>query len=378
MSAQGQGAYEALVIGAGIVGSACAWELARTGLRVGVLEGDTVGSGATAAGMGQIVVMDDSPAEMALTRYSQLLWEDLVREAPERYEYTCPGTLWIAENEAEMALVERKHAAYRAHEVPSAVLDRATLYHREPHLRPGLAGALHVPGDSVVYPPVCAALLMEAARARGATLLQETAVRLVDGGVQVAGGSLVRGAIVVVANGARAPELAPELPVRPRKGHLAITDRYPGFIRHQLVELGYLSSAHAGSGDSVAFNIQPRKSGQLLIGSSRQLGIASAEIDQGILTRMLRRAIDYLPALERCSCLRIWTGLRAATADGLPLIGPHPARPGVWLATGHEGLGITTALATARLLADQVAGRVPAIAPEPYLPVRLGREALHA
>jgi glycine/D-amino acid oxidase-like deaminating enzyme len=378
MSARERGAYEALVIGAGIVGSACAWELARAGLSVGVLEGDTVGSGATAAGMGQIVVMDDSPAEMALTRYSQLLWDDLVRDVPERYEYTCPGTLWIAENEAEMAIVERKHAAYGAQDVPSTVLDHAALYALEPHLRPGLAGALRVPGDSVVYPPACAALLLERARALGATLIQQTAVHLVGGGVQMADGALVRGEMVVVANGARAAELAPELPVRPRKGHLAITDRYPDFIQHQLVELGYLSSAHAGSGDSVAFNVQPRKTGQLLIGSSRQLGMASAEIDQGILTRMLRRAIAYLPALERFSCLRIWTGLRAATPDGLPLIGPHPARPGVWLATGHEGLGITAALGTARLLADQVRGRAPAIAAEPYLPARLVREAQHA
>ena len=67
----------------------------------------------------------------------------------------------------------------------------------------------------------------------------------------------------------RGPTLFPSLAVRPRKGHLAITDRYPGFVRHQLVELGYLKSAHGAANESVAFNVQPRATGQVLIGSSR-------------------------------------------------------------------------------------------------------------
>lgn len=361
MSGQAPAPYEVLVVGAGIVGSACACELAMSGLSVGVLEGDVVGSGATAAGMGQVVVMDDSPAQLRLTRYSQLLWEDFVRDAPDRHEYTCPGTIWIAADGTEMAIVQQKHAYYRAHAVPSEMLDNGSLYALEPNLCPGLAGGLLVPGDSVVYPPASATVLMECAGTHGATLVHGIARQLVDGGVQLADGSTLQSELVVLANGAHAIDLAPELPIRARKGHLAITDRYPGFIRHQLVELGYLTSAHAGSGDSVAFNVQPRKTGQVLIGSSRQLDVWTSEVDQTILARMLRRAIEYLPALEHFSCIRVWTGLRAATPDDLPLIGPHPDRPGVWLATGHEGLGITTSLGTARLLADQLLGRSPAI-----------------
>ena len=57
-------------------------------------------------------------------------------------------------------------------------------------------------------------------------------------------------------------DLLPDLPIRPKKGHLAITDRYPGFVRHQLVEMGYIKNAHAADGDSVAFNVQPRPTGQ--------------------------------------------------------------------------------------------------------------------
>lgn len=90
----------------------------------------------------------------------------------------------------------------------------------------------------------------------------------------------------------------------------------------------------------------------------------------------MRRAMEYLPALARVSTIRTWTGFRAATADKLPLIGrcssgQRSSQGRLYLATGHEGLGITMAPGTARLLVDAVMGRESAIPPEPYLPARL-------
>ena len=130
--------------------------------------------------------------------------------------------------------------------------------------------------------------------------------------------------------------------------------------------------------DSVAFNIQPRKTGQLLIGSSRQYDVDDSAVEKPILTRMLARAIEYLPGLGKLSSLRAWTGFRAATPDKLPLIGPDVEHPRLYLATGHEGLGITTSLATAKLLVDQIMDRKPAIPVAPYLPARVTRELAHA
>lgn len=156
----------------------------------------------------------------------------------------------------------------------------------------------------------------------------------------------------------------------PKKGHLLITDRYPGTLRHQLVELGYVSSARASSGTSVAFNAQPRPTGQVFLGSSRQFDTLDPQVEGPVLARMLRRALDYLPGLAGLNAIRAWTGFRAATPDGLPLLGEHPAQPGLWLAVGHEGLGVTTAPGSARLLAAQLFGETPPLDPTPYLPQR--------
>jgi D-hydroxyproline dehydrogenase subunit beta len=370
--------YDAIIVGAGIVGAACADELARRGLRVGVIDRDVIGSGATAAGMGHIVVMDDSEPQFALTRYSQTLWQALERDLPEDVEFEQCGTIWVAADDDEMLEVQRKCDYYRTRGVPAEILDHAHLKELEPNLREGLSGGLLVPEDAVLYPPCAARFLMERAQKHGATLQLGASVRkigenrvLMDDGVEL------RGEMIINTAGAWSTELTPGIDVKKRKGHLVITDRYQGFLRHQLVELGYLKSAHSLNADSVAFNVQPRRTGQILIGSSRQFGAEHKEVDHAMIVRMLRRAQEFMPALSPMSVVRVWTGFRAATLDKLPLIGPWPHDKSVFLATGHEGLGITTSLATAKLVADQITGAKPQIAIEPYLPSRVASEYAH-
>src|SRR5215831_18864835 len=105
-------AYDVVIVGAGIVGAACADECARAGMRVAVADQEMVASGATAAGMGHIVVMDDSEAQFALTRYSQQLWQELRSQLPDQVEYEQCGTIWVAADEPEMDEVRRKQLYY--------------------------------------------------------------------------------------------------------------------------------------------------------------------------------------------------------------------------------------------------------------------------
>jgi glycine/D-amino acid oxidase-like deaminating enzyme len=174
----------------------------------------------------------------------------------------------------------------------------------------------------------------------------------------------------VNAAGIDAPVLTPGLPIIPRKGHLVITDRHPPLCTSQLVELGYLRSAHSMDGASTAFNVQPRPTGQLLIGSSRELVGRDPGINRSLLHAMVQRAIGFLPALARCVALRAWTGFRPATPDNLPLIGRWEAVDGLWIAAGHEGLGITMSLGTAELITAGILGRTPSMDMAPFDPAR--------
>jgi len=367
-------AFDVAIAGGGIVGAACALACAQRGMQVALVEADTLGSGATAAGMGHIVVMDDSEGQFALTRYSQQLWHSLAPTLPASAEYEQRGTLWIAADREEMDAAEKKCAWYSERSVPCELLTAAQLARIEPNLAGGLAGALLVPEDAVVYPPTVAFELARRAQQLGAQIFLGRAVRsIADGNVELEDGLQIVARRIVHALGADSTQLDPELPIRKRKGHLVITDRYPGFVHHQLVELGYLKSAHSTTGDSVAFNVQPRQTGQILIGSSRQFGAEHTETDPHIVNAMLARAVRYLPGIRALSAIRVWTGFRAATPDKLPLIGPDLRDPTVILATGHEGLGITTSLATAELVADHLTDRDSAIPATPYLPARYAR-----
>lgn len=357
--------FDAVVVGGGIVGAACARSLAQQGLRVALVEPGEIGGGATAAAMGHIVVLDDSPAQLALTRYSHLLWRQIADELPPDVEYTQRGTLWVASDNEELQEVCRKHSVYSQEGIPSEVLDPRSVARIEPALRAGIAGALFMPEDAVVSPQLAARFLLEQA---GITLVREKVIRAGSGRVFLGNGDQLHAPVLVNAAGEGAPALTPGLPVAMRKGHLAITRPYPGFLRHQVVELGYLKSAHVTTTDTVAFNVQPRKNGQLLIGSSRQFGAQSREVEDAMLARMFERAAEYLPSLPTLAIERTWTGFRSATPDKLPLIGPLPDDGTIFLATGHEGLGITTSLATAQLLSDLIGGKTTAIPIDPYLP----------
>lgn len=366
--------WDVVILGAGIVGAACARECAARGLRTAVIDAAGVGGGATAAGMGHIVVMDDSPAQLALTRWSQALWRELAEHLPPEAEYEARGTLWVAADDREMAEVRRKQGVYSSVGIGAEILDSRALAEAEPQLRRELVGALLVPTDGVLYPPSAAEYLMREASRLGAELLDPQRVILAQQGrVRLENGGELHAGHIVNACGAGATDLAPHLPIRKRRGHLVITDRYPGFVHHQLVELGYLRSAHSVATDSVAFNVQPRQTGQLLIGSSREYGAEDAAINRPLLEAMIERARTYLPAIGSLQAIRVWTGFRAATPDKLPLIGPWPGDDSLLLATGHEGLGITTSLATGKLIAAALTGEPPPIAPEPYLPARFAQ-----
>lgn len=362
-----------IVVGGGIIGAACAEALAAAGCTVTVLEGGLAGSGATAASMGHLAVMDDSEPQLALSAWSRRLWSEGAPGLPEDCEDQPSGTLWLARDDEEMDLIHEKARRYAAHGEDVEVLDETALRRCEPRLRPGLAGALRVPGDRVVYPPATTRYFLQRAAAGGTALRERAAVAEVEPGRVRVGRTWSRADVVVVAAGGASRQLVPALPIEPRKGHLVITDRYPGYLHHQVIELGYLKEAHASDRDSVAFNVQPRSTGQLLIGSSRELAGWDPSLNAPLRRRMLRRAAEFLPGLPALHAIRTWVGFRPATPDGLPLIGEW--EPGLLVAAGHEGLGVTTALGTARMITDMVLRRSPAIDPAAFDPRRL--EAAH-
>lgn len=361
--------FDVIVVGAGIIGAHFAHLAAKDGRTVAIVEPNAIGGGATAASMGHLVAMDDDPAELALGQYSLRLWEQY--QHVDAAEFSRCGTLWVAATEAELSAMPAKMDRLGRAGIRVQSLDSRDLRRLEPGLAGDLLGGMHVPDEAVIYPPRLCDWLVRQATAQGARLYQGRHVaHLREGGVELDDGCVLIG-MVVVAAGNASTTLLPELTVRQRRGHLVITDRYPGTLKHQVLELGYADSAHGNDDVSVAFNVQPRPTGQLLLGSSREQDKLDDSVNPDVLRRMLERAFRYLPGLMALKAIRVWTGQRPCTADGRPYIGAVPGRDGVWVATGHEGLGVANSTGTAQLLLDIISGSTPAIDPAPYDPARV-------
>ena len=351
-------AADIIIVGAGIIGAACCYSFSQQGYRVILV--DDKQQGASYAGMGHLVCMDDSPAELQLSHYSLQHWQPLLRQLPASCAWRNCGTLWLAEHQDELTIAIKKQQQLADYGMTSELLNRQQLRQYEPLLTQQLAGGLRVANEGIVYAPNVVRWLITNSHANSQVVVGK-AIALEEKTVVLQNRQRLTAPYILLANGLGATALVDDIPLIAKKGQLAITDRYPLAVHHQLVELGYGASAHATSGSSVAFNVQPRPTGQLLIGSSRQFATNDVSIDLPLLQKMLQRALHFLPTIKQMNIVRCWAGIRVATPDGLPVLGPHPRHDGVWLALGHEGLGVTTAPGSAQLLLALLEGKTPAI-----------------
>jgi glycine/D-amino acid oxidase-like deaminating enzyme len=319
--------------------------------------------------MGHLVALDGSEPELALCRLSQRLWREVAPDLPASAHYRAAGTIWIAVGEDDMRELSRKQARLDQHGVPATELDPEGLLRAEPSLRPGLAGGLLVPQDALIDPMGVTQFFLTETRRSGGQMFPGVAVTRVDeGSVRLDRGDSLTAKWILNATGVGAPRLSEGIPVRPRKGHLLRFENVPAPLRHQLVEAGYGSSVRAREGASVAFNAHPAADGTWTVGASREWGSGSTDVDPATVERIRQRAAGFLPGLGGAALAKSWAGLRPAMPDHLPWIGRLPDSESVWVATGHEGLGITCSIGTGRLIVDALQGRRSEIPLEPYLP----------
>lgn len=362
---------QVVVIGGGIVGISCARALQRAGAQVHLVHDGPLAGGATAAGMGHLIALDDRDSIARFTLRSLRLWDEL--DLPTATEAARCGCLWVAADEDEMAEAQAKQVRYRERGVETEICSASRLHELEPELAGDLVGGLLVPSDRVIYPPAAARWMWSDAEQHGASRSQARVTSVRPGAAALDDGKALEADWIVVATGDRMTDLVPSIPVAPRKGHVLITARSTAFVNHQVVELGYVRKAHGRDAESVACNVQPRVTGQVLIGSSRQLDEHDSAIEPRVLAKMLGAVARYFPDIGRLTALRAWTGMRAATPDGAPVIGI--VEPGIAVAGGHEGVGITQAPATAELLCAQLLGTGLAVDASPFDPHRFGEAA---
>ncbi|MGW0763000.1 NAD(P)/FAD-dependent oxidoreductase [Streptomyces sp. NPDC002814] len=370
---------DVVVIGAGMVGAACALYAARAGLDVTVVDRGPVAGGTTGAGEGNILVSDKEPGpELDLALLSSRLWVKLAAEFGKSVEYETKGGVVVATSPGGLVALERFAAGQRAAGVTARLVAPDTLYDLEPHLAPGLPGAVHYPQDAQVMPALAAAHLLKASGARLLTGRTVTDIlRTPDGavrGVRTDGGDLHAPAVVNAAGtwGADLAALAGvHLPVLPRRGFVLVTEPLPRMVHHKVYAADYVADV---ASDSAALQTSPvvegTAAGPVLIGASRERVGFDRTFSLPVVRALAAGATRLFPFLEGVHAMRAYLGFRPYMPDHLPAIGPDPRAPGLHHACGHEGAGIGLATGTGQLIAQVLTDKAPDLDLTPFRPDR--------
>jgi D-hydroxyproline dehydrogenase subunit beta len=369
---------DVVVVGAGIVGAACAYYLSRAGASVVVLERGAVAGGTSSAGEGNLLVSDKPPGpELDLALWSRRLWDEIGADVGgDAIELEAKGGLVVATSPPEQERLAVLVARQREAGVAATDVGADALSGYEPHLAGDLAGGAHFAQDAQVQPMLATAHLLRGLDVRcGVEVVGiETASGAVTG-VRSGDGSSIPARAVVNATGVSGGDLAgaagTHLPIGPRRGFILVTEplhgpEQPAPIRHKVYTAGYAAAvASEDAGLQTAAVIESTRAGTVLIGSSRQRRGFDDSYELAVLRRLAVLAVAVFPFLASVRVLRAFHGFRPYTPDHLPVIGPDPHLSGLWHACGHEGAGIGLAPATGALVATMIAGGDPAVDPAP-------------
>ncbi len=378
-----------VVIGAGIVGAACARRLVHDGHDVTVAERGGTAGGTSACGEGNLLVSDKGPgAELVLAQHAATRWPEVVGELraelgdeipPVEYEHK--GGLVVALTDDGAAALRDFAATQRAAGIDAREVTIERARELEPWVNPEIRAAVHYPQDAQVQPVGATQALLASARRGGAEIRQGCDVlgALISPtgalhGVHTSDGDLPADHVIVTAgpwSHEVARRLGVTLPVLPRRGMVLVTTRMPHRIFHKVYDGDYVGAVASDGADlQTSSVVESTAAGTVLIGSSRQRVGFDDRLQTEVIRRMARKAQRIFPFLADIPVMRTYGGFRPYMPDHLPVIGADHRMEGLWHATGHEGAGIGLSVATADLIADQIAGRAPALDPTPYAVTR--------
>lgn len=371
-------AFDVVVIGAGIVGAACAHTLATRGASVAVLDRSLPASGTSSHCEGNLLVSDKGPGpELDLARHSLAMWPTLAREIEDELgpgmpslEFEPKGGIVVTTTESGAQPLLEFAGEQRAAGIDARVLTIDEALEREPWLNPECTAAVYYPEDAQIQPTIATEGLLAVAKKHGAQVFARTEVtglvRDAAGavaGVETSSGKIAAKSVVVAAGpwtGQLSQRLGAPVPIAPRRGNVLVTSRMPHRVFHKVYDGDYFGATQsADAALQTAAVIESSQAGTVLIGSSREQVGFDESMRARVLSEMAQKALRVFPFLGEASIMRSYGGFRPYMPDHLPVASDDPRVPGLFVASGHEGAGIGLSVVTAEILAARILGGTP-------------------
>ncbi|MBN1332475.1 MAG: FAD-binding oxidoreductase [Synergistales bacterium] len=369
--------FDAVVIGAGIIGAAIAYFLSREGLKVLVLDRSTPASGTSGACDGVISLHSKTPGlKIDMAREGIHLYNQLSLHTDLDLEMDKKGSICLAETEEEVVFLKKRMESQKGYGLDVRLLDPEEIRSMEPLVSDQVIGASWCPEDTQINPIMATFAFLESARDKGCVLRKNAPVTslLVHGttlqGVMI-GEEKISAEWTINACGAEAAYVSEmigiAIPIQPRRGQLLVTEPVDPVISSILLEARYMafknnpalgrSSEDPALKAGISLSVEQTRSGSILIGGTREFAGYNRKTSYDAFHLMAERAIHFLPSLRELRIIRSFAGLRPYTPDGMPIIGPVEGIDGFLLAAGHEGDGIALAPSTGKMVSQMVCGK---------------------
>jgi glycine oxidase len=360
----GNPAHDVIVIGGGIIGLSIARELAGR-KSVLLLDRGATGQGTSRAAAGMLTPLseaDDQGPFFQLSRASLAIYDrfvdDLRRESGIDVGYSTEGLLFLASSQESAATLRRRYEWQHPAGFNVALLSATETQKMEPLVTAPVINALFMPDERGVAPRRLVNAVRESCLWRGVEIRTGVHVDAISANTVHFADTTMQAPSIIIASGVWSRELRgliPSIPVTPRKGQILSLAMPPGAFRHM-----------------IRWNhsyFVPRSTGELVVGATNEDAGFDLSVTPAGLGRLLMDAQSISSHVGSYPILETWTGLRPATPDELPILGPSDV-PGVYYATGHYRNGILLAPITATIVADFVEGRKPSVDISPYSPSR--------
>lgn len=374
-----------VIAGSGIVGAATAYFLAKRGVKVHMVEAEAPAAQASGAADGAVSVASKRPGPMMSAALSGVaLYRELANDGLFADVFKTRSTFIVAASDAECEVLEAHFLSLADTGVRVEKLSRSLIHQRFPVLSPGamMAVEVHDEGHAIGYQIVhrlltAAGVIVHRANAVERFLHADGSTRVT--GVATAKGEIHADAVVIAAGNGSAKLLGLEGVLIPRKGQLLITERAPALnaaMPGAIMSGRYLLSkgSQKATGDTLprglGLVIDPLRTGQFLIGGTREEHGDRRTNDIDAVSRILTAAVALVPGLSEVRLLRSFAGVRTAVIDGLPLVGRLPGLENAYVATGFEGDGICLGPITGKAVAQLVCDDPPDIDLAPFDPAR--------